>query len=402
MLNICKLRNDFPLLRDHPSLSYLDNAASALKPDVVIEAVDRYYRQLGVNVHRGVYKLSYEATEAYEEARSKIADFIGADFEEIVFTRGASQALNLVAESYGMNFIEAGDEIITTELEHHSSHMPWLHVAQKKGAKLIYVPLDKEGRITVEAFSKVLSAKTKVVAITYVSNVMGYVTPLKEIIRLAHEQKAVVSVDAAQAAPHMKIDVRELDCDFLSFSGHKLCGPTGIGVLYGKKDLLSAMPPVEFGGDMADEVDRYQMTFKDIPYRFETGTPMIAEAIGLGAACDYLSSIGLDEIAKYEHMLKERALEQLKQIPNVIIYNPSCETGILAFNINGVHPHDAASVFDKNDVCIRAGHHCAQLITKWLQTMGTIRASFYFYNTEEDVTRFIQSVREASLFFTGE
>lgn len=267
---------------------------------------------------------------------------------------------------------------------------------------MIYVPLDKEGRITVEAFSKVLSAKTKVVAITYVSNVMGYVTPLKEIIRLAHEQKAVVSVDAAQAAPHMKIDVRELDCDFLSFSGHKLCGPTGIGVLYGKKDLLSAMPPVEFGGDMADEVDRYQMTFKDIPYRFETGTPMIAEAIGLGAACDYLSSIGLDEIAKYEHMLKERALEQLKQIPNVIIYNPSCETGILAFNINGVHPHDAASVFDKNDVCIRAGHHCAQLITKWLQTMGTIRASFYFYNTEEDVTRFIQSVREASLFFTGE
>lgn len=401
MLNIEKLRNDFQVLRNNPNLSYLDNAASTLKPDCVVDAIDDYYRNSGVNVHRGVYKLSYEATEAYEEAREVIASFIGAKFEEVVFTRGASSALNLVALSYGLSHLKAGDEIITSELEHHSSHMPWVNVAKMVGAKVIYVPLNKEGRITVEAFKSVLSDKTKVVALTYVSNVMGYVTPIKEIIKLAHEKNAIVSVDGAQAVPHMNINVKELDCDFLSFSGHKLCGPTGIGVLYGKAKLLNEMPPIEFGGDMADDVNKYEMTYKDAPYRFETGTPIIAGAIGLARACKYIKEIGLDNIAKYEYLLKGKAIEELKKIPGVIIYNETAETGIVSFNIDGVHPHDAASVFDNNEVCIRAGHHCAQLITKWLDTMGTVRASFYFYNTIEDVLKFVESVKEASEFFAG-
>ncbi len=401
MLIVAKLRNDFPVLRENPKLAYLDNAASTLKPDCVIDSVKNYYQKLGVNVHRGVYKLSYLATDAYEEARQKVADFIHADFEEIVFTRGASAALNLVASSYGMTFLKPGDEVITTELEHHSSCMPWLNVCQKTGAVLKYVPLDKAGRITVEAFKSVLTDKTKVVAITYVSNVMGYITPIEEVIKLAHQKRAIVSLDGAQAVPHMKVDVKALDCDFLSFSGHKLCGPTGIGVLYGKKKLLDQMPPIEFGGDMADDVNLFEMTFKEPPYRFETGTPIIAEAIGLGTAVEYIQKIGLDEIAKYEYFLKQKAIEGLKKIPHVVIYNESAETGIISFNIEGVHPHDAASVFDNNDVCIRAGHHCAQLIIKWLKTIGTVRASFYFYNTLEDVEQFVKSVAEAQEFFAS-
>lgn len=399
MLNVAKLRKDFPVLEENPKLAYLDNAASTLKPNCVIEAVDTYYRELGVNVHRGVYKLSYLATDAYEEARSKVADFINADFEEIVFTRGASSALNLVASSYGMPNLKPGDEVITTELEHHSSCMPWINVCEKTGATLKYVPLNEEGRITVDAFKSVLTDKTKVVAITYVSNVMGYVTPIEKMITLAHEKGAIIVLDAAQAVPHMPVDVKKLDCDFLAFSGHKLCGPTGIGVLYGKAKHLSKMQPIEFGGDMADDVNLYTMTYKDAPYRFETGTPIIASAIGLGKAIEYVSSIGLEEIAKYEYYLKQKALEGLKKIPNIEIYNETAETGIISFNLKGVHPHDAASVFDNNDVCIRAGHHCAQLIIKWLNTVGTVRASFYFYNTMEDVEKFVQSVKEAQEFF---
>lgn len=401
MLNVEKLRADFPVLTENPNLAYLDNAASTLKPECVIQAVDNYYRKLGVNVHRGVYKLSYLATDAYEEARQKVADFIHADFEEIVFTRGASAALNLVALSYGMATLKPGDEVITTQLEHHSSCMPWIHVCEKTGATLKYVPLNDEGRITVEAFQSVLTEHTKVVAITYVSNVMGYITPIEEIIRLAHQKGAIVSLDGAQAVPHMKVDVKKLDCDFLSFSGHKLCGPTGIGVLYGKAKLLASMEPVEFGGDMADDVNLFDMTFKDAPYRFETGTPIIAGAIGLGKAIDYISAIGLDEIAKYEYYLKQKAIEELKKIPNVILYNEQAETGIISFNIKDVHPHDAASVFDNNDVCIRAGHHCAQPIIKWLKTVGTVRASFYFYNTLNDVDQFVKSVKEAAEFFAS-
>lgn len=398
-MNITNLKKEFPVFDAHSDLCYLDSAASSLKPNSVIKKMDYYYNNLGCNVHRGVYELSYEATDMYEEARAKVARFINSRFEEVVFTRGASQALNLVALSYGMHNINEGDEVITSELEHHSSHMPWFNVCKVKNAKLKYIPLTKEGRITVEGFKSVLTEKTKVVALTYVSNVMGYITPIKEIIKICHERGIIVSVDAAQAVPHMKVDVKDLDCDFLSFSGHKMCGPTGVGVLYGKKELLEKMEPVEFGGDMADVVSLDSQSYKDSPYKFETGTPMIAEVIGLGEACDFLTSIGLDEIGAYEKMLAKRAIELLSEIEDVEIYNKNTDTGVITFNIKGVHPHDAASIYDKNHVCIRAGHHCAQLITNFLNQISTTRASFYFYNTMDDVVRLVESVKEARDFF---
>ena len=393
------IKKDFPVLLNNPSLHYLDSAASSLKPKCVIDKIDYYYNNLSCNVHRGVYDLSYRATDMYEEARRIIANFINASEEEIVFTRGASQSLNLVAQSYAMNFLNKDDEIITSELEHHSNFMPYLNVCNIKGCKLKFVHLTDEGRITVDEFKKCLTEKTKLVCLTYVSNVMGYITPIKEIIKLCHERNILVSVDAAQAVPHMKIDVRDLDCDFLSFSGHKMCGPTGIGVLYAKKHLLDIMPPVEFGGDMADEVSKDSMTYKIAPYKFETGTPIIAGAIGLGEACKYLEKIGLDNIASHEAKLAKMAIEGLKKIEGVTVYNPTCETGVVTFNIEGVHPHDAASIYDQRGVCIRAGHHCAQLVTKWLGQISTTRASFYFYNTEDDVAALLHAVKEARDFF---
>lgn len=399
MFKVDDIRNDFPVLVENPKLSYLDSGASSLKPKCVIDKIDYYYNHLGVNVHRGVYDLSYKATDMYEEARGNIAKFINASFEEVVFTRGASASLNLVASSYGMKYISEGDEVITSELEHHSSHMPWFNVCKVKKATLKYIPLNEEGRITVENFLSVLSSKTKVVALTYVSNVMGYITPIKEIIDICHQRGIIVSVDGAQAVPHMKIDVKELDCDFLSFSGHKMCGPSGIGVLYGKAELLKSMDPIEFGGDMADVVCKDSQTYKDIPYKFETGTPIIAGAIGLGEACKYLEGLNLDDVAKYENHLAQIAIKKLLEIPDVEVYNKNTDTGVIAFNIKGVHPHDAASVYDKNGVCVRAGHHCAQLITSWLHQISTTRATFYFYNTEEDVDRLVESVKEAKEFF---
>jgi cysteine desulfurase / selenocysteine lyase len=398
-MDICDIRNDFYILTNS-DIAYLDNAASTLKPKSVIDEINYYYERLGVNVHRGVYQLSYEATDRYEKARETVAEFINCKFEEVVFTRGASSALNLVASSYGMKNIGPGDEIITSELEHHSSMLPWQNVAKVKGAKLVYVPLDQEGRITIDNFKKVLTDKTKVVALTHVSNVMGYITPIKEIIQLAHEVGAIVSVDGAQAVPHMKVDVKDLDCDFLSFSGHKMCGPTGVGVLYGKYDLLQGMDPIEFGGDMIDYVYLEDATFKDAPYKFETGTPIIAGAIGLKKAIDYLNQIGYDFIIKQELALRDYALERLKTLGDEIeLYNPGTDTGILTFNIKGIHPHDAASVFDQENVALRAGHHCAQPLMHCLNQIATLRASFYFYNTKADVDRFIEAVIKAKSFF---
>lgn len=394
------VRNDFPVLDDQ-TLVYLDTAASSLKPRKVIDKLEEYYTKYGVNVHRGVYHLSFVATEQYEEARQKVAQFINASFEEIVFTRGASSALNLVASSYGLNHLTSEDEIIVSELEHHSHVLPWQNVSHITGAKLVYVPLNEEGRITIEAFKKVLNKKTKVVALTYVSNVMGYITPIEEIIKLSHEVGAVVSVDGAQAAPHKAIDVKALDADFFSFSGHKMLGPTGIGVLYGKKALLESMPPIEFGGDMNDNVNKFDASWKDTPYKFETGTPPIAEAIGLGAAIDYLLEIGLTDIRKHEYNLKQYTVSKLLEINGITVYNPSSETGIISFNLDGVHPHDAVSYFDGDNICMRAGHHCAQLVIKWLDVPATLRASFYLYNTMEDCDKFVASVKQAREFFTS-
>lgn len=397
-MNPYEIKKDFPVLDDE-TLCYLDTAASSLKPRQVIQKLDEYYEKYSVNVHRGVYNLSYVATEMYEDARRKASKFINAQFDEIIFTRGASSALNLVASSYGLNNLSSDDEIIVSELEHHSQVLPWQNVSKITKAKLVYIPLNKEGRITVENFKKVLSSKTKVVAINYISNVMGYIAPVKEITKLAHEVGAVVVVDAAQAAPHKKIDVIALDCDFLAFSGHKMLGPTGIGVLFGKKKLLDAMPPIEFGGDMNDNVNLYDASWKDAPYKFETGTPPIAEAIGLGAAIDYLETIGLDEIAKHELYLRDYTVSKLQEMTDIIIYNPNADTGIVTFNLKGVHPHDAVTFFDGDNICMRAGHHCAQLVIKWLEVVATLRVSFYLYNTIEDCDKLIDSAKNACDFF---
>lgn len=397
-INVNEIRSCFPMYQNHPNLCYLDTGATSLKPKCVIDEMNDYYFNYGVNVHRGVYNLSYHATDKYEEARTTIANFINAKFNEVIFTKNVSQALNLFALCYGRNLNE-NDEIITSELEHHSSVLPWLKKCEEKKANLKYVELDSEGRITVEAFKKVLTNKTKVVALTLVSNVMGYLTPIKEIIALAHSVGAIVVVDAAQAVCHFKIDVKNLDCDVLAFSGHKMLGPTGIGVLYAQSKLLKLLEPLEYGGDMNEEVNKYSVTVKESPYGFEAGTPMIAEAIGLARAVKYLEEIGFERILAHEILLHNYALKKLSEVEGITIYNKSAECAIISFNVDGVHPHDAATFFDEKEICLRAGHHCAQLITKWLNVPGTLRASFYIYNDFKDIDRFVDTVKEVVEFF---
>lgn len=398
MVDIKDIKKEFPIFKNNPDLVYLDSGATSLKPQCVLDKMNEYYTNYGVNIHRGVYKLSYLATEEYDKARETVAKFINADFKEVVFTRNVSESLNKICLMLE-NRLSEGDEVISSELEHHSSVLPWMKACERTKAKLKYVPLNSEGRITVENFKKTLTSKTKVVALTMVSNVMGYLTPIKEIIKLAHEVGAIVIVDAAQAVQHFKIDVRDLDCEFLAFSGHKILGPTGIGVLYGKKNILKELQPVDFGGDMNEEVDLYNVEVKDIPFRFETGTPAIAEALGLARALDFINEIGLENIHAHEQKLIKYALSELSKVEGVTVYNKTTDVGIISFNIDGVHPHDAASFFDEANICLRAGHHCAQLITKWLGVVGTLRASFYIYNTLEDVDKFVSVVKQTVEFF---
>lgn len=399
MSNLLDIKKDFPVLVNNPDLAYLDTGATALKPKCVIDKLDEYYTKYGVNVNRGVYTLSYQATIEYEETRTLTAKFINAKEKEVVFTKGASNGLNMIALGFGMDYIQEGDEIITSELEHHSSILPWMEVAKRKNATLKYVELTSTGRISVEAFKKVLTEKTKVVALTYVSNVMGYITPIKEIIKLAHDVGAIVIVDAAQAVPHMKIDVKDLDCDFLAFSAHKMMGPTGFGILYGKYKYLKQMNPIEFGGDMIDIVEKYSNEPKDAPYKFETGTPPIAEAIAFKEAIKYIESIGYENIQKHESTLLNYAREKLNKVKGITVYNSDAETGIISFNVNKAHPHDAATIFDQHQVALRAGHHCAQLITKWLECVGTLRACIYIYNDYNDIDKFVEAVEEAAKYF---
>ncbi len=398
-MRLLDLKKDFPVFKDK-ELVYLDTAASSLIPATVIERMDDYYQHTPVNVHRGVYEMSHKATKAYEAAREKIARFIHADFEEIIFTRGASSALNMLARMHE-SAIGPGDEIIVSELEHHSHLLPWQQLAKRKKATLKYVPLTKEGRITVESFQSVLSDKTKIVALTGVSNVMGYRTPLEPIIALAHEKGAIVSVDAAQMTPHEAIDVRALDCDFLAFSGHKMLGPNGVGVLYGKRKHLDGLEPLEYGGDMVDVAELYDASWKDTPYKFETGTPPIAEVIGLGAAIDYLEHVGMEHISQHEQTLHAYTMEKLLKLEGITVYNPECESGIITFNIDGVHPHDAVTFFDEDNIAMRAGHHCAQPVMRFLEVIATLRASFYLYNSQSDADRFVESVKSARDFFTS-
>ena len=399
MTDIKNIRAQFPIYDHNQKLVYLDSSATSLKPLLVLNKMEEYYREYGVNIHRGVYALSYRATEEYDLAREKVAKFINADFSEVIFTKNTSDSLNYVALTYGETHLQAGDVVLTSELEHHSSFLPWMKLCERKQAILKYIPLDENGRITVENFRLALDEKVKVVALTYVSNVMGYVTPIKEIIKLAHVKNAMVVVDAAQAVPHFPVDVKDLDCDFLAFSGHKMFGPTGIGVLFGKASILKKMQPLQYGGDMNDNVSKEAVDIKDIPYCFEAGTPMIAEALGLGAAVDFINSIGYPTIISHEKALHEYALKQLKAVKGITLYNPTADLGIMTFNVEGVHPHDAATIFDADDIALRAGHHCAQLVSQWLKCSGTLRASLYVYNNQADVDRFVTTLKKTVAFF---
>ena len=400
------IRNHFPILdqeiNGHP-LVYLDSAATSQKPVQVIEALDRYYRFDNSNVHRGVHTLGNRATDGYEGAREKVRKFINAkSTQEITFMRGTTTAINTVADSYGRANVSEGDEIVITHMEHHSNIIPWQQLAKEKGAVLKYIDLEEDGTLSLDKVRETITDKTKIVSIMYVSNVLGTMNPIEEITKIAHEHGAIMCVDAAQAAPHLKIDVQKLDCDFLAFSGHKMCGPTGIGVLYGKKDLLNTMEPVEFGGEMIDFVGLYESSWKELPWKFEGGTPIIAGAIGLGAAIDFLEEIGLDAIEKHEHELAGYAMEKMSEIDGLEIYgpkDPEKRAGLVTFNLNDVHPHDLATVLDMNGIAVRAGHHCAQPLMKWLQVSATARASFYLYNTTEDVDRLVEGLRTTKEYF---
>lgn len=398
------VREQFPILNQevngHP-LVYLDSAATSQKPRAVLDAVRRYYELDNSNVHRGVHTLGSRATDAYEGAREKVAAFIGAAHpEEIVFNRGTTTGLNLVAASYGDANVNEGDEIVLTPIEHHSNLIPWQQLAKRKGAVLKYIEPNPDGTIDVEAAAKVITDKTKIVAIAYVSNVMGVVHPVKEIGALAHKHGAVIVVDGAQSTPHMKVDVQDLDCDFYALSGHKMCAPTGIGALYGKKALLEKMEPVEFGGEMIDDVGLYESTWKDLPWRFEGGTPIIAGAVGLGAAIDFLNELGMDNVAEHEHRLATYAMNRIQEIEGLKVFGPQDrKVGIVTFNLDDVHPHDVATVLDSYGVAIRAGHHCCQPLMRWLEVSSTARASFYLYNNEQDIDRLIDALIRTKEYF---
>ncbi|MED1409265.1 MULTISPECIES: cysteine desulfurase SufS [Bacillus] len=404
-MNIHEIRKQFPILDQKVNgkqLVYFDSAATSQKPIQVIETLERYYKEYNSNVHRGVHTLGTKATDAYEGAREKVRKFINAkSMEEIIFTRGTTTALNTVAASYGLENVKEGDEIVISYMEHHSNIIPWQQVAKKTGATLKYLPLQPDGTISLEDARQTITPNTKIVSIMYVSNVLGTINPVKEIGAIAHENGAIMVVDGAQSTPHMKVDVQDLNCDFYALSAHKMCGPTGIGVLYGKKELLNNMEPIEFGGEMIDFVDLQESTWKELPWKFEAGTPIIGNAIGLGAAIDFLEEIGLDNIEKHEHELAQYALERLSEVDGVTIYGPKHRAGLVTFNIEDVHPHDVATVLDVEGIAVRAGHHCAQPLMKWLKASSTARASFYLYNTKEEIDTFVESLIKTKEYFTN-
>ncbi len=388
---------DFPQIKN--GNVYLDTAATSLKPLAVINTVNHYYKNLSSNIHRGMYEAAIETTEKYEETRETVANFINSKVDEVIYTRGTTSSLNLVAYSYGLNNLKPGDEIIVSELEHHSSFLPWQYIAKKTGAVLKFIELNQEGRITTNAFKEIISNKTKVVALTYVSNVMGYITPMKEIIDIAHKYDAIVVVDAAQAIQHLTIDVVDLDCDFLAFSGHKMLGPTGIGILYGKEKLLKQMEPFQYGGDMNEDVEKVESTWKRGPQKFEAGTMPIASVLGLKTAIDYIENIGVENIHNYITNIHTYALERLSKIDGLTIYNKTSETGIISFNLDHIPSHDAITYFAQNKIAIRAGQHCAKLICDWLGIYSCLRASIYIYNTENDIDKLVETIKEAIAYF---
>ncbi|WP_419955750.1 cysteine desulfurase [Neobacillus niacini] len=406
-MNVLDIRRQFPILDQEVNgkpLVYLDSSATSQKPITVIETVERYYKEINSNVHRGVHTLGTRATDAYEGAREKVRKFINAkSTQEVIFTRGTTTSINTVAQSYAAANLTAGDEIVITYMEHHSNIIPWQQVAKRTGAVLKYIPLQEDGTISLEDVKATVTANTRVVSVMQVSNVLGVINPVKEIAKIAHENGAIMVVDGAQSAPHMKIDVQDLDCDFLAFSGHKMCAPTGIGVLYGKKHLLENMEPIEFGGEMIDFVHLQESTWKELPWKFEAGTPIIAGAIGLGAAIDFLNEIGLENIAEHEHKLAAYALDKMSSVPGMTIYGPldaAKRAGLVTFNIEDVHPHDVATVLDAEGIAVRAGHHCAQPLMKWLKASATARASFYLYNTEDDIDKLVEGLVKTKEYFS--
>lgn len=402
-MNVQEVRKLFPILDQEVNgnpLVYLDSAATSQKPIQVIEKLDEYYRKYNSNVHRGVHTLGTLATDGYEGAREKVRKFIHAkSTEEIIFTRGTTTAINLVASSYGRANVGPGDEIVITPMEHHSNIIPWQQVARATGATLKYLPLQNDGTIDLADVEATITENTKIVSVMQVSNVLGTINPIKEIAAIAHRNGAVMVVDGAQSSPHMKIDVQDLDCDFFAFSAHKMCGPTGIGVLYGKKSLLNNMEPIEFGGEMIDFVGLQESTWKELPWKFEGGTPIIAGAIGLGAAIDFLEEIGLDAIEAHEHKLAQYALERLSEVDGITVYGPKKRAGLVTFNCDDVHPHDVATVLDSEGIAVRAGHHCAQPLMKWLDVSATARASFYLYNTEDEIDAFVKALIKTKEYF---
>ena len=402
-MDILAVREQFPILDQKVNghqLVYLDSSATTQKPIAVIEAVESYYRNDNSNVHRGVHTLGSRATDLYEGAREQVRGFINArTTAEVIFNRGTTTGLNIVAQSYGLGHLKPGDEILITEMEHHSNIIPWQQVAKITGATLKYIPLETDGTISLERYRDTITTATKVVAVAHVSNVLGTINPIKEMAKIAHEKGAIIVVDGAQSAPHLKVDVQVLDCDFYAFSGHKMCAPTGIGVLYGKKELLEEMEPVEFGGEMIDFVGLQDSTWKELPWKFEGGTPIIAGAVGLGAAIDFLTEIGLEEIAAYEEELIQYAMEQLRTIDGLTIYGPEKRAALATFNLGEIHPHDVATVLDSQGIAVRAGHHCAQPLMKWLNVTATARASFYLYNTKEEVDVLVDGLLKTKEYF---
>jgi cysteine desulfurase/selenocysteine lyase len=399
------IKRDFPIFKRKihgKPLIYLDNAATTQKPRQVIEAIREFYENYNANVHRGVYRLSVEATEAYENARAKVARFINAKDSEIIFTKNATEALNLVAYSWGLSNLKKGDRILLTEMEHHSNIVPWQLIAKHTGAVIDYIPFDEEGLLVKEEIDRLLNLEPKIVSITHVSNVLGTINNIKEIVEKAHKVGAITVVDAAQSVPHMPVDVKEIGCDFLAFSGHKALGPLGVGVLYGKRDLLEEMNPFLGGGDMISRVWLSGAEWNELPWKFEAGTSSVADAIGLGAAIDYLKSIGMDKVRAHEVKLTDYALKRLSEIPDIKIYGPrdlDKRGAVISFNLPGIHPHDLATILDEEGIAIRAGHHCAQPLVTKLGVAATARASFYIYNSESDIDVLVEGLYKARRIF---
>jgi cysteine desulfurase / selenocysteine lyase len=405
-LDVEKIRADFPILerevRPGVNLVYLDSTATTQKPRQVLSAMDRYYAQSNANIHRGIYQIAEEATAMYEDSRLKAAKYINApSAKEIIFTRNTTESINLVAQSWGRANLKAGDVIILTEMEHHSNLIPWQILAAERGLQIEFIPVNEEGLLDLVVFKQLLELQPRLVAFTHMSNVLGTINAAQEMITLAHSAGAFVLLDAAQSIPHFPVDVKELDADFLAFSGHKMCGPTGIGVLYGRKNLLDEMPPFLGGGDMIKKVTLRTFIPNEVPYKFEAGTQAIAEVIGLGASIDYIQAIGLPNIAEYERQIIQYCLERLEEIPGVKVYGPGADHrgGIASFTIDGIHPHDIAQILDQYGIAVRAGHHCAMPLHEKLRLVATTRASFYLYNRFSEVDRLVEGIYKVKQIF---